>query len=202
MRTNRSGFLVLTALTLPLVCNGIVLAGDVVWNAHEAPYNFRFGNHIDTHQETRLVQDDSDSDEGTNQGDLTGWFYVFDSGDTLEDGTPILEHCTKPEHYDSGCVAGWRIDAKPCIEEVNGCRAMSLYHYHDHPVWLLGARVDDSGGLRGSRQDIVQPGSFTHMYWLTRGLAEFPSSLDVDAERGNSPIEAVFGLNSYKIQCA
>ena len=36
------------------------------WNDHAHPYTFLFGNHIDTHQETRLEKD----------GALRGFFYV------------------------------------------------------------------------------------------------------------------------------
>ncbi len=161
---------------ISIMVAGATLEDDRVWSHHKKPFTFLFGNHIDTHQETRLIQ------RGNNAGDLKGWLYVFDSGEKLEDGTPVLKHCTKPEHYEAGCVAGWTIEAKPCIQEVNGCRAMFLYHYHDHPVWLLGARVDDSGGLRGSRTNVVQPGSFTHFHWLTESssLAEVEALFGVD----------------------
>jgi hypothetical protein len=164
-------------------------AVDRNWNDHARPFTFLFGNHIDTHQETRLIQ------HGPTRGDLWGYFYVFDSGDPLADGTPVLRHCTNAEHYAAGCVAGWIINAKPCIPEINGCEAMFLYHDDDHPVWLLGPRVDDSGALRGSRQSIVQPGSYTHMHWLTEGLdldemmpgLERPSSL--------ADVESLFGVD-------
>ena len=166
-------------------------AADRYWNDHAWPYTFLFGNHIDTHQELFLWSRDYGPYE---KGDLTGWFYVFDSGDVLDDGTPVLKHCTKQDHYEAGCVAGWRIHAKPCIEEVNGCRAMYLYHVHDHPPWLLNPTVDNGGNLRGSRQSIPQPGSFTHLHWLTEGVAsdkngghDFASSL--------AKVEVVFGVD-------
>lgn len=167
---------VVAAISLFFLLAGKSSADGRVWQDHAAPFTFLFGNHIDTHQETRLITN------GRKEGTLRGWFYVFDSGDTLDDGTPILKHCTKPEHYAAGCVAGWRLDAVPCIAEVNDCRAMFLYHYHDHPIWLLGAHIDKSGGLRGSRQAIPQPDSYTHFHWLTEELSDFPSSLaDVEA---------------------
>lgn len=171
----------LAILTLFMLISGAALAKDRYWKDHAQPYTFLFGNHIDTHQETSLTEHE------LKKGDLKGWFYVFDSGDTLDDGTPILKHCTKPEHYEAGCVAGWKLEAKPCIEEVNGCKAMFLYHYHDHPIWLLDPYIDDSGELRGSRMHIVQPGSYTHFHWLTEDLSSFPSSL--------AEVEALFGVD-------
>lgn len=187
-------FRVLTAVAITWLYAAPVSAADKVWNDHAWPYTFLFGNHIDTHQETHLWKTDFLGGAGIDKGDLTGFFYVFDSGETLDDGTPVLRHCTQPEHYVAGCVAGWRMHGKPCIEEVNGCRAMYLYHYHDHPPWLLNPTVDDTGNLRGSRQPIVQPGSFTHMHWLTEGATSdegvfFPSSID--------EVEAVFGVDIH-----
>ena len=161
---------------------------DRYWNNHAAPFNFLFGNHIDTHQETRLIK------WGSRKGELKGFFYVFDSGDTLPDGTPVLRHCTKEEHYAAGCVPGWYIRAKPCIEEVNGCEAMMLYHYHDHPVWLLNPEVDDAGGLRGSREHIVQPGSYTHMHWLTEGLELDDTMPGLERPSSIEAVRSLFGV--------
>ncbi len=150
------------------------------WQGHADPYTFLFGNHIDTHQETRL----------TNDGSLQGFFYVYWTGDVTPEGLPVAAHCTAPEHYAAGCFAGWRIVARPCIAEVDGCEAMFLYHNHDHPVWLVGPRLDGEGNLRGSRSRIVQPGSFTHFHWLTEGSEHqgewLPSSV--------GEIEALFGV--------
>lgn len=175
--------LILLCCLLPVQAT---FALDKTWGGHAAPYSFLFGNHIDSHQELFLWPVNL---LGFERGDLSGWFYVFDSGETLDDGTPILRHCTSQAHYDAGCVAGWRMHGKPCMDTVNGCRAMFLYHYDDHPVWLLDPHIDDSGNLRGSRQHIYQPGSFTHMHWLTEGSTHegnfLPSSLtDVEALLG------------------
>lgn len=171
----------LTLLFMSMLFVGASADDGRIWRNHAQPFTFLFGNHIDTHQETRLIQ------RGSGMGDLQGWLFVFDSGETLDDGTPVLRHCTMPEHYASGCVAGWQVEAKPCIEGVNDCRATFLYHYNDHPVWSVDARVDDEGGLRGSRTMIVQPGSYTHFHWLTEGLSDFPSTL--------ADVEALFGVD-------
>lgn len=170
----RRGLLTMIAITL----SGAVFADDDSreWQDHGKPYTFLFGNHIDTHQETRLK----------NNGDLQGFFYIYWTGDFTDDGLPVAKHCTTQEHYEQGCFAGWTIKAKPCIKEVNGCEAMFLYHYHDHPVWMIGPRVDDAGGLRGTRGMIPQPGSYTHLHWLTdpditnSSLDEVEDLFDVD----------------------
>ena len=167
--------------TLLVLAAGAVEAGGRNWEDHQDPYTFLFGNHIDTHQETRL----------TSAGDLKGFFYVFWSGEVTEAGLPVAKHCTKPEHYEAGCFAAWHIEAVPCIAEVNGCKAMFLYHNHDHPVWLVGPRTDSEGNLRGTRGRIPQPGSYTHMHWLTEGADHngtfLPSSL--------AAVEALFGVD-------
>ena len=172
-----------------LAISASAVAADRVWGDHAPPYTFLFGNHIDTHQETFLWPFRF---AGHAKGDLSGWFYVFDSGDVTPDGLPILKHCTRPEHYAAGCVAGWRLKAKPCIEEVNGCRAMFLYHYDDHPVWLLDPHVDSKGNLKGGRQHIPQPGAYSHMHWLTEGL-DTDGDGAIDRPSSLAEVEAVFG---------
>ncbi len=147
------------------------------WQYHAPPYTFLFGNHIDTHQETRLK----------NNGDLQGYFYITWTGEFTDDDDPIAHHCTKPEHYADGCFPGWTIKAKPCIQEVNGCEAMFLYHYHDHPVWMIGPRVvGEDDGLRGTRSMIPQPGSYTHLHWLTE-----------NADSSLVDVEELFGADIY-----
>lgn len=195
----------LSVLALTLLIGSAVHADDGVWKNHEDPYDFLFGNHIDTHQETRLLtgdsdddsdsdsdkDSDSDSDSDANPGSLEGFFYVFWTGDVTEEGLPVAAHCTKPEHYAAGCFSAWNIKAEPCIAEVNGCEAMFLYHNDDHPVWLVGPRSDSDGNLRGTRGQIVQPGSYTHMHWLTEGADHdgtfLPSS--------HSAVEALFAVD-------
>ena len=180
-------FAVLLVTTLTITLCGTAIGDDDdddrEWRDHARPYTFLFGNHIDTHQETRLRRN----------GNLSGYFYIYWTEEFTDDGEPIAEHCTEPAHYAAGCFPGWTIKAKPCIKEVNACRAMYLYHYHDHPVWMIGPRVDNSGGLRGTRGMIPQPGSYTHMHWLTEGTVHngvfLPSSLEA--------VEKLFGVDIY-----
>ncbi len=185
---------------LTLLSPAVAAAGERTWQDHRNPYAFLFGNHIDTHQELKYVED--------NPGELHGYLYVFDSGDTTASGLPILRHCTKPEHYAAGCVAGWKLRALPCIPEHNDCQAMYLYHYHDHPPWLVCPTRDSSGNLRGERQCAVQPGSYTHFHWLTEGASgggsdfasdlnpDYPAVQPVDLPAGviDSPLEEALGV--------
>ena len=134
---------------------------------HDAPYDFLFGNHIDTHQETKLI---------INHGQpkrLKGFFYIIFTGeiDPLS-GLPIARHprgaaenevCgddNDDEFYDEfedegdgiECIVGWIMKGKPGVakfsyhEGVNG---------NDHPVWMV------------NRTQIPQPGSYTHFHWIT-----------------------------------
>ncbi len=171
--------IILAFVAAVVLATSAAWAGGRTWKEHAWPYTFLLGNHIDTHQETRLKRD----------GSLAGFFYIYWTGELTSEGEPIAHHCTKPEHYAMGCFPGWLIRAEPCIEEVDGCEAMFLYHHHDHPVWLIGPRMVN-GELRGTRSMIVQPGSYTHMHWLTDGTEhmgeEFPSSID--------DVEAHFGV--------
>ena len=107
------------------------------WKDHKPPYDFLFGNHIDTHQETRLEKD----------GDLSGFFYITYTGEFTPDGLPIARHCdadTPPKK----CVAGWILRGEP------GLAKFVFHSGNDHPIWLV------------DRTDIPQPGSYAHFHWL------------------------------------
>lgn len=117
-------------------------------------YNFKFGNHIDTHQETRLATDRSGAPLL-----LFGFLYVYYTGaaDPVS-GLPVARHPRGAQHNEVCgesvvCVTGWIIDGRPAS-------AKFLYHGgvngDDHPVWMV------------NRADIVQPGSYTHFHWITR----------------------------------
>jgi hypothetical protein len=112
-------------------------AGGANWRDHAPPLTFLFGNHIDSHQQTRLGRD----------GDLRGFFYVTYTGEVTPEGYPVARHCdenTPPKE----CVVGWILRGKPG-------EATFLYHNMDHPVWLVG------------RSDIPQPGAYAHFHWIT-----------------------------------
>ena len=106
------------------------------WRQHEAPFNFLFGNDIDTHQQTRL----------SRNGSLFGFFYVRFSGVTTKDSYPVATHVDCAMHPD--CTVGWTINGTPLA-------ATFLYQtMDDHPVFLV------------HRADIPQPGSPSHFHWL------------------------------------
>jgi hypothetical protein len=120
---------------------------------HDAPYDFLFGNHIDTHQRTLLRVRSGDPVS------LFGFFYIIFTGETdLASGLPIARHPRGSGQNeecgvdDIDCVVGWIMRGKPG-------EAKFLYHSgvngDDHPVWLV------------NRVQIPQPGSFTHFHWTT-----------------------------------
>lgn len=130
-------------------------------------FDFLFGNHIDTHQQTRLRRN----------GDLSGELLVYFTGEIDADsGLPIARHPRGEMHdevcgLDVDCVAGWKLRGR-------AGDATFLFHSgvngDDHPVWLVG------------RTAIPQPGSFTHFHWITSdgtealmGEVEIPAACDV-----------------------
>ena len=124
-------FLVLMS---PLILNA--QDGYPWWN-HAFPFKFLFGNHFDTHQQTRLLK----------SGDLFGFLYITFTGEFTPDGLPVAKHCDHNTPPDE-CVAGWILRGKPG-------QATFVFHHMDHPLWLVD-----------SRADIPQPGAYSHFHWL------------------------------------
>jgi hypothetical protein len=116
---------------------GIAAAADLYpWRDHAAPFNFLFGNEIDTHQQTRETRDRN----------LFGFFYVQFTGVVTKDRYRVAMHRDCNALVD--CTVGWTLTGSPI-------RAMLLYQVeHDHPVFLV------------NRPDIPQPGAFSHFHWL------------------------------------
>ena len=107
---------------------------------HGRPFNFTFGNHFDTHQQSRTL--------GKNR--LFGFLYVTNTGET-KGGIPVAKHCnitvdSMPEEIDA-CYVGWYMSGRMG-------EADFVFHDKDHPLW----RVD--------RDKIPQPGAFAHFHWL------------------------------------
>lgn len=140
---------------------------------HAPPRDFLFGNHIDTHQETKLKLD-----KAGNPVSLSGFFYVIFTDEPPDpvSGLPIARHPRgAAENEECGvdpidCIAAWRMEGIPA-------EAKFLYHSgvngDDHSVWLL------------NRVDIPQPGSFTHFHWITStstdpGASSVPEACDVN----------------------
>lgn len=127
----------LTSLALNLLSATAVAAADLYpWRNHAAPFDFLFGNHIDAHQQTRKTRD----------GSLYGFFYVRYTGVVTKDGQPVATHADCNAAGD--CTVGWALSGKPATG------ALLYEAMHDHPVFLV------------SRQDIPQPGAYTHFHWL------------------------------------
>lgn len=116
---------------------GVTAATDLYpWRNHAAPFNFLFGNEIDTHQQTRQTQDRH----------LFGFFYIQFTGVVTKDRYRVATHVDC--NATSDCTVGWTL---------NGRQASATFLYqveHDHPVFLL------------PRADIPQPGAFSHFHWL------------------------------------
>ena len=120
-----------------------VQAADLyAWRSHAAPLDFRFGNEIDTHQQTY---------RGRN-GNLWGFLYVANTGVVTSDGYPVATHVDCDATPD--CVVGWAIQGQPM-------NATFLYHpMNDHPIF------------QASRADIPQPGSYAHFHWLGQAMPQ------------------------------
>lgn len=128
--------------------------------------DFVFGNHIDTHQLTKLKTKNGEPEK------LNGDFLIIFTGDIDQaSGLPIARHprgAAQNEEcgVDLDCEVGWGINAVPG-------EAKFLFHAgvngDDHPLWLI------------NRVQIPQPGSFTHFHWIT------PASNDPRA--GEVPVE-------------
>jgi hypothetical protein len=128
--------LICSFLVLSLLGIGSAGAAGYPWKNHAAPYDFLFGNDIDTHQQTRL----------TESGELFGFFYIKFTGVSTSDGYPVAGHvdCNAMP----GCSVGWILNGNPHT-------ATLLYHVEpDHPVFLV------------NRADIPEPGAYAHFHWL------------------------------------
>jgi hypothetical protein len=122
---------------LALVINPVMAAVSADWNDHAAPFDFLFGNHIDTHQQSRLVRGEK----------LFGYYYVRYTGELTESGTAIAHHANCSQMPDE-CIPGWTLQGLPF-------QATLLEHGQDqHPQWCV-----DLG-------DIPASAGFSHFHWL------------------------------------
>ena len=135
-----------------LLSAGNAAAGDF----HAPPWDFYFGNHIDTHQKNAL-----DLDRNGDPKRLAGFFYIKFTGKTDDaSGLPIASHPQDESDCDDkkdGCVVGWLMKSVPG-------EAKFLFHDGvngtDHPVWMV------------NRVDIPQRGSYTHFHWITKSSTD------------------------------
>lgn len=176
------------ALALALSATAVQAAwpGDVYPNDvfHAAPFDFVFGNHIDTHIQLELKT----KKDGFPK-ELSGSFYIIftdDQGVSLGidpvSGLPIARHPrgTNEDHDETCgaspnivCIVGWRMRGLPGAAKfishdgVNG---------DDHPIWMVNRA--ESSPVAG--MVIPQPGSFTHFHWITRSSTDSRASLVLD----------------------
>ena len=153
---------IFSALAL-LSAGSTVLADNFL---HKAPYDFLFGNHIDTHQENNLTLNAITGEPES----LLGKFYIIFTGEIDEaSGLPIAHHPRGAgEHNEEcgvdpiDCVVGWEIRGVPGAAKfvshagVNG---------DDHPVWLVNRAEEDLAPAPG--MVIPQPGYYSHFHWIT-----------------------------------
>lgn len=125
-----------TLLAALLLSSAPAAAEGIPWRFHEPPFDFLFGNHIDTHQQTRVAPD----------GELAGVLYIRFTGETVG-GVPVAHHANC-NHVPDECTVGWTWRGVPGA-------ATFVYHAHgDHPLWLVG------------RGEVPQPGGYSHFHWL------------------------------------
>lgn len=129
--------LLLAGVSLLLVGTGFRPATGYHWRDHATPFDFLFGNHIDTHQQSKIDGKDK----------LVGFLYIRFTGEYTEDGIPKAEHAKCAEVPDE-CTVGWVLKGIPIS-------AVYMGHEHgQHPQW--GVAADDLPR---------QPG-YTHFHWL------------------------------------
>lgn len=191
-----------STLALCMLFSGSALAGGRTFQEHQGAFDFLFGNRFDTHQETRLF----------DYGNLAGFFYItYVEGEfDQKSGLPIAVHCdadTPP----NDCFPGWLIRAVPCIPEYNNCAAAFMYHFRDHPYWLIGdsstldANADGfvdpeavfDGAVKGMRSKLPQPFPISHFHWLTEGLDTDPEQEGLEFPSSLQAVEAVLGVDIH-----
>jgi hypothetical protein len=141
---------VVAVAAMVMVATQAVATKSYPWRNHAAPYDFEFGNAIDSHQQSL-----------TKDGMLQGFFYIDYTGDVdATSGLPIAEHgdCTSD---DVDCEVGWvwhgvPFSAKYCGQpdnehpqwEIDGAdkyekRGYSHFHWLDDPEHASGLEVGD-----------------------------------------------------------
>jgi hypothetical protein len=129
-------FLILVVLLMSFVLVATAYAATgYPWSSHAEPYDFLFGNHIDTHQQSKL--------NGKDQ--LGGFFYIKYTGNEIE-GIPEAEH--------GDCDAA----AVDCTvgRKLKGIAVQAtLLDLPDsgHPIWEIDAK------------DMPKPPGYTHFHW-------------------------------------
>ena len=117
-------FVVIAVLLLSFVLTGTVFAAaGFPWNSHEAPFDFLFNNHIDTHLQSKLTGNDQ----------LNRFFYIKYTSEEVE-GVPEATHAdcdAAPEE----CLVGWKLKGVAVQATLVDKPAMS------HPIWCVDSEA-------------------------------------------------------------
>ena len=134
MKTKNS---LLATVFVLMLSAGSVFGQENKWQDHSFPFDFRFGNHFDTHQESMV----------TNKGKLIGFFYIRFNGDRTDEGVAVAKH-SNCSQVGEQCTVGWMLHGIPV-------RAMLVDHQPDqHPTWY----VDPA--------DLPRQRGYTHFHWF------------------------------------
>ena len=102
-------------ISLLLVKNSF--ANGLPWQYQQHPFDFIFGNHIDTHQQTKIMPN----------GELKGYLYIEFTGEYTSDGYPVAKHTNCDDEL-AECTVGWQWRGVPG-------EATFVYHESgDHPI--------------------------------------------------------------------
>lgn len=129
-------FLILAVLLLSFAMAATAYAATgYPWSSHDAPYDYLFGNHIDTHQQSQL--------NGRDQ--LGGFFYIKYTGNEV-DGVPEAEHgdCDAAA---VDCTVGWKLKGVAVQATLLEKPASG------HPIWEIDAK------------DMPKSPGYTHFHW-------------------------------------
>ena len=144
---------------------GAVAPGDS-WQ--EAPFDFVFGNHMDTHVQLALLT------LGGEPRFLVGSLYIYFTGEVDEtSGLPIARHPRGAMHGEVcgadefTCEVGWYVVGSPGAAKFlshSGVNGM------DHPIWMVNRAEESSAPAVG--MVIPQPGYYSHFHWLSAGSTD------------------------------
>lgn len=130
--------LILVFFAILLLGTTTALAGSSYpWRDHAPPFDFLFGNHIDTHQQGKL----------TGNEDYRGFFYIKYTGTETIEGVPDATH-ENCANNPGNCIVGWRLKGVPVTAEYLGHPA------GEHPSWC----VDPT--------DLPKETGYSHFHWL------------------------------------
>jgi len=119
----KKGFLTITLALMLLLANTTAYAAGLPWQGHASPFDFLFGNHIDHHQQSKLI----------SANRLTGFLYIHNTGEFI-DGIPVAEHADC-DMQPSDCRAGWMLSG------VRATATLVSQPTMDEPQWCLNGDI-------------------------------------------------------------